>query len=174
MVMAAGLCGLVGGLCASAQDSTATKDSLASLQFLEGSWSAHGTGQGAAADGTYTFRRELGGHVLARHAAVAGCKGPAQFDCEHGDLLYIYTDAPGQPLKAIYFDNEGHVIHYRVSTPDSGTVVFLSESAGGGPQFRLMYTLKGGVMAGSFAMQMPGQTNWRPYLEWTGAKQSTP
>ncbi len=170
MVMTAGLCGPG----ATAQGMATGQDAFASLGFLEGSWSAHGSGQGASSDGAYTFRRELGGHILARHAQVAGCKGPAQFDCEHGDLLYIYPDAPGQPLKAIYFDNEGHVIHYGVSVPEPGSVVFLSEGAGGGPQFRLMYTFRNGSMAGSFAMQMPGQTAWRPYLEWTGAKQTTP
>jgi hypothetical protein len=45
---------------------------------------------------------ELRNHVLARHSASAGCKGPADFDCEHGDLLYLYQDAAGQPPKAIY------------------------------------------------------------------------
>jgi hypothetical protein len=39
----------------------------------------------------------------------------------------------------MYFDNEGHVIHYNVSTPDATTVVFLSDASGAGPQFRLMY-----------------------------------
>ncbi len=37
----------------------------------------------------------------------AGCKGPDDFNCDHDDLLYIFRDSPGQPLKAIYFDNEG-------------------------------------------------------------------
>jgi hypothetical protein len=33
----------------------------------------------------------------------------------NGDLLYIYRDAPTQPLKVIYLDNDGHVIHYDVT-----------------------------------------------------------
>jgi hypothetical protein len=33
-----------------------------------------------------------------------------------GDLLYVYPDAIAKSYKAIYFDNEGHVIHYEVST----------------------------------------------------------
>ena len=53
---------------------------------------------------------------------------PAKFDCSHGDLLYLFQDAAGTPLKAIYFDNEEHVIHYDVSTPASNRVVFLSDS----------------------------------------------
>jgi len=102
--------------------------------------------------------------------APPGCKGPATFDCEHGDLLYIFQEAPGQPLKAIYFDNEGHVIHYNVTTPDPTTAVFASDSSQPGPQFRLTYELKAANMSGKFQMRMPGQPDWKSYLEWSGTK----
>jgi len=84
--------------------------------------------------------------------------------------LYVYEDAPGQALKAIYFDNEGHVNHYDVSTPDSNTAVFLSEPSQTGPQFRLVYERKGPVMSGKFQMRLPGQAEWKSYLVWSGAK----
>lgn len=156
-------------LYSAAQTGAATNaDALQTLHFLEGSWTAHGTGQGATSDGTYTFRRELNGHVLARHARLASCKAPSDFDCEHNDLLYVYVDGPGQPLKALFLDNEGHALHYTVTTPEPTTAVFLSEPISGSPQFRLMYTLKAGTMVGSFALQTPGSTEWRPYLTWTG------
>ena len=74
-----------------------------------------------------------------------------------------------QPLKAIYFDNEGHVIHYDVSTPDSTTAIFLSETSPSAPQFRLVYVLKDAVMSGKSQMRMPGQMEWKSYLEWSGA-----
>ncbi len=144
-------------------------DAWKSLGFLEGTWVA--SAGGVATSGVYTFRHELGGHVLARHSSSdPKCKGPATFDCEHGDLLYVYEDRPGQPLKAIYFDNEGHTIHYDVTTPTPTSAVFLSEP-GPGPRFRLTYELSGGVMAGKFQTQMPGQTDWRSYLEWSGGKE---
>ena len=146
-------------------------DPWASLAFLQGTWDAKAEGNaGAAASGSYTFRMELGNHILARHSATADCKGPSTFDCEHGDLLYVFQDGPGAALKAIYFDNEGHVIHYDVTTPSPATVEFLSEASRPGPQFRLTYELKGGIMSGKFQMHMPGQTEWRSYLEWSGAK----
>ncbi len=147
-------------------------DPWKALSFLEGTWDAKAQGNaGASASGTYTFRRELRDHILARHSTGdAGCKGPATFDCEHGDLLYIYHDAAMPGLKAIYFDNEGHVIHYDVSTPSATKVVFLSEAGRPGPQFRLTYELKDGSMSGKFQMQMPGQTDWKSYLEWSGTK----
>lgn len=142
------------------------------LAFLEGTWEAKAQGSaGVNTSGAYTFRLELGGHIMARHSTTeAGCKGPSSFDCDHGDLLYVYTDAPGRPLKAIYFDNEGHVIHYAVSTPSPMSVIFLSDSSTPGPQFRLVYEKKDAIMSGKFQVHMPGQTEWKSYLEWSGAK----
>ena len=150
---------------------TPPQDPWKSIGFLEGSWTATAQGPGGvASSGRYTFVSELGHHVLARHSTTdSNCKGPVTFDCEHGDLLYIFQEAPAQPLKAIYFDNEGHVIHYAVSTPDSTTAIFVSEP-GPGPRFRLVYQLKGAVMSGKFQIQMPGQDDWKSYLEWSGDK----
>jgi hypothetical protein len=154
-----------------AQTLQAGGDPLQPLAFLEGTWDAKAQGNGGAvANGYYAFRLELGNHVLARHSYEANCKGPADFNCEHGDLLYVYADPPGQALKAIFFDNEGHVIHYDVSTPGPATAVFMSDASLPGPQFRLTYTLKVSILSGKFQMHMPGQTEWRSYLEWSGAK----
>ena len=149
----------------------ASRDPFASLSFLIGTWEAKTVNNPAVtATGTYTFRPELNGHILARHTAAAGCKGPEDFDCQHGDLLYIYADSPGHPLHAIYFDNEGHVIHYSVTAPTTTTAEFLSDETTPGPQFRLFYELKGATMSGKFQMRMPGQQQWNSYLEWTGAR----
>jgi len=149
-------------------------DPWQALHFLEGTWEAHTAGGGAAAGalGWYSFTKELKGHVLARHGEVSGCQAPREFDCQHTDLLYVYQELPGQPLAAIYLDNEGHVLHYEVSVPAPDTVVFLS-AAGHGPQFRLTYQLEKGVMSGKFQMRAPGQKDWNSYLEWSG-KQRTP
>lgn len=142
------------------------------LQFLMGNWEAKtkGGSAGAASSGTYVFQPELRGHVLARHSAGAECKGPADFNCEHGDLLYVYRDSTAAPLKAVYFDNEGHVIYYDVTIPAPNTAVFLSQPSQPGPQFRLVYELKGGIMEGKFQLRMPGQTEFKSYLEWSGGR----
>jgi hypothetical protein len=148
-------------------------DSWKAVSFLEGTWEARtqGGSAGAEGSGSYTFQPELDRHILARHSqTAAGCKGPATFDCEHGDRLYIYQDAAGQPLKAIYFDNEGHVIHYDVSAPGPGTALFLSDASMPGPQFRLVYERKGVEMSGKFEMRMPGQKDWTTYLAWAGRR----
>ena len=157
-----------------ASPSVAAPDPLAPLGFLVGTWAAATSGGSANATqtGSYTFARELNDHVLVRHSIAAGCTGPANYDCSHGDILYVYAEGADGALKAIYFDNEGHVIHYDVSTPAENAVVFLSPADPAKPQFRLTYTLKDGAMAGAFAVRPPGQIDWKPYLTWSGAKQA--
>lgn len=51
-----------------------------------------------------------------------------------------------------------------------GTAIFLSEAVHPGPQFRLVYELNAAVMSGKFQMKMPGQPDWKTYLEWSGGK----
>ncbi len=152
-----------------AQNSSSPTDPLSSLSFLEGDWKAQSQGSsGVVTSGRYAFRRELGGHVLARHSTSdPNCKAPASFDCEHRDLLYVFPGSDGKALKAIYFDSEGHVIHYDVAVPHANSVVFESESAPG-PRFRLTYELVSGTMTGKFQMQAPGSSDWHSYLEWSG------
>jgi hypothetical protein len=152
----------------------AAGDPLGKLSFLEGTWAAKtiGGSASAASEGSYTFQRELNGHVLARHTlAQKNCSGPDSYNCAHTDLLYVYTDAPGQPLKAIFFDSEGHVIRYSIATPAPETAVFISDEQVPGPQFRLTYQHKGSAMEGRFEIRIPGQQEWHSYLEWTGNKQ---
>ena len=166
---------LLGVLGACTRDATAAEsavDPWKSLHFLIGTWEAK-TQSGSAnatGSGTYTFQPELRNHVLARHSGSEVCKGPADYNCEHGDLLYVYQEALGQPYKAIYFDNEGHVIHYEVSAPTATSVIFLSDASRPGPQFRLSYELSGSIMSAKFQLRMPGQAEFKSYLEWSGAK----
>jgi len=148
-------------------------DPWAGLRFLLGSWEAKTTGGVAQAQVSagYSFRLELRDHVMARHSRSGACSAPDDFNCQHSDLLYIYPADNGAALEAIYFDNEGHVIHYAVSTPKPGTVVFLSDAAQPGPQYRLSYTFLDGVMSGQFELKLPGQTDFTSYLEWSGKRQ---
>ena len=145
-------------------------DPFAPLAFLKGNWQAttHDTA-GVHVTGTYSFTPELNGHILARHVtSPTACKGPATFDCDHTDQLYIFAEAPGQPLRAIFFDNEGHVLHYTLSTPDPTTAVFLTDPDPQGPRFRLTYHLENSILSGKFQMHLPGGTDWTSYLEWSG------
>jgi hypothetical protein len=62
------------------------------LLFLQGTWSASTTSAGSSQGkviGTYTFRPQLGNHILARHTtSIEGCKGPATFDSAQAELTF--------------------------------------------------------------------------------------
>jgi hypothetical protein len=167
----------VGGISAQAPakalaQTPAKPDPWTALHFLLGSWDAKTTGGVAQAQASagYAFQLELHDHLLARHSHTGACNAPDDFDCQHSDLLYIYPAANGPTLEAIYFDNEGHVIHYGVTTPTPNTVVLLSDPAQPGPQYRLSYELLDGVMTGKFELQIPGQTEFKTYLKWSGKR----
>jgi hypothetical protein len=147
-------------------------DPWVGVRFLIGSWEAKTTGGVAQAQASagYAFRLELRDHILARHTRSGSCIAPDDFDCQHSDLLYIYPGGNGFALQAIYFDNEGHVIRYDLSTPKPNAVVFLSDPAQPGPQYRLSYELLEGVMNGKFELKMPGQADFTSYLEWSGKR----
>jgi len=148
----------------------ATPDPWAGIRFLIGSWETKTTGGAAQAQAAavYTFRLELRDHILARHSRSGACVNPDDAECQHNDLLYIYPEGGAGSFKAIYFDNEGHILHYDLSIPKPGTAVFLSDAAQPGAQYRLTYTLLDGVMSGQFEMKLPGQTDFVSYLEWSG------
>ena len=57
--------------------------------------------------------------------------------------MVVYPQPGSGALAAVYFDNEGHVIRYEASAAHEGTVVLLSEAAGGGPRYRLTYAQLG-------------------------------
>ena len=151
---------------------SAKTDPWFGIRFLIGSWEAKTTGGMAQAQVSagYSFRLELRDHVMARHTRSGFCSAPDDFNCLHSDLLYIYPAATGQSFEAIYLDNEGHVLHYAVSTPKPGSVVFLSDAAQPGSQYRLSYTFLDRVMSGQLEMKIPGQADFTNYLEWSGKR----
>jgi hypothetical protein len=136
-------------------------EALRPLQFLLGSWEGTGTGAPGASTGTAGFTVDLQGHALLRRATNDAPTG------HHEDLMVIY---PGTgDLRALYIDNEQHVISYRVTvTSDPRGAVFLSEETPGAPRFRLTYALgKDGVLTTSFAMAGPGAADFKTYVEGT-------
>ncbi len=90
-----------------------TVDPWKPVQFLVGEWAAE------EGNGGSSFDFDLQRKIMIRKNFAPG----------HEDLMVIYLD-PG--LKAIYFDNEGHVIHYSVEA-GSDFVRFVNE------QYRLTY-----------------------------------
>jgi len=90
----------------------------------------------------------------------------------HDDLMIIYQEAGA--TKALYFDNENHVIHYDVSlSADKKKVVFLSEKTASAPQFRLTYEDAGpGTLKISFEIAPPDKPGqFSKYVEGTVHRQ---
>jgi hypothetical protein len=116
----------------------AAPDPWARVRFLLGEWSGTGTGEPGLGSGAATFALELDGKILVRHSRA---DYPATATAEaiaHRDLLVVYPGTCDSLFRAIYFDNEGHVIQYRVLAPAAGgRVIFDSEGPESGPRFRL-------------------------------------
>lgn len=81
--------------------------------------------------------------------------------------LTVYPTGEGDALAAIYFDNDGHVIHYNhVAVTPGQRVEFLCASGAASPGFRLTYSLKArSTLHVKFEMAPPGQSTYRLIAE---------
>lgn len=135
-------------------------DPWAPFQFLVGHWSGTGSGQpGDVAAGSSSFSFDLGKNILVRknRAELAPKPGEAS-GTVHEDLMIIYRQSGELPFLAIYFDNEGHVINYRVSFPaKQQSVVFESDASDKAPRFRFVYEMgPDGLLNSEFLIAPPG------------------
>lgn len=112
------------------------------LRFLAGQWIGKGSGTpGEASSGLTCFSFELGGRILERKNRAEFPPKPGETSgMVHEDLLIVYPQKGDPHFRAVYFDNEGHVIFYSVTVPTAGKAVFESEGTEG-PRFRLVYTV---------------------------------
>ncbi len=109
-------------------------------KWLLGDWAGEGNGKPGQGKGSFSLKEDLSGKVLIRknHSEYPATNDkPAVI---HDDLMIIYTDPGGNPSKAIYFDNEGHIINYSINYADN-MITFLSDKIPGAPVFRLSYSL---------------------------------
>lgn len=144
------------------------------LDFLIGEWSGGGGGQPGRGTGAFSFRSELNGTVLVRksYAEYPATKDRPAF--RHDDLMYMYHDPLDKSVKAIYFDNEGHVINYRVSvSADRQSVVCVSDAVESAPRYRLTYLKKGPKSVTlTFEIAPPGKPDsFTRYIEAAATKQ---
>jgi hypothetical protein len=146
----------------------AEEDPWAEFRFLIGTWVSEGRPEEGS--GRFTLEPDLGGKILVRRntADLPAAKGrPAG---RHEDLMIVYREPGGKPFRASYFDSEGHVIQYAVSSlPDKKGLVFLSNPDSSGPRFRLTYTRgEGDKVAVKFEIAPPGKADqFKTYLEGT-------
>jgi hypothetical protein len=133
---------------------------------LVGEWAGEGTGNPGNGAGTSSFQFDLQKQVLVRRSHSEYPAAGSRPATVHDDMMVIYPGS-GEESRAIYFDNEGHVIEYTATwTSGAETLTFLSKPTAGAPQFRLIYKkVDAQTLTVAFEMAPPGQAGaFKPYV----------
>jgi len=140
------------------------------LDFLIGKWIGEGSGTPGQGTGSFTFKLDLDKNILVRssHSEYpATANKPATV---HDDLMIIYRGYAGTPNRAIYFDNENHVINYSITFSPNKEIIFTSDINPNVPTFRLIYTsLDDAAVNTKFEMSKDGN-NFFTYIEGKSKK----
>jgi hypothetical protein len=143
-------------------------DAWEPYRYLLGDWVGEGGGDPGKGSGQFSFRLELQDKVIVRKNRAEFPAAGGRPAATHDDLMVIYRAEGGAPTKAIYFDSEGHVIHYTASfSADHATLTFVSDAAPSTPRFRLSYTkFEEGSVGIKFEIAPPGKPDaFKTYLE---------
>ncbi len=139
-------------------------------QFLLGEWVGEGGGVPGQGGGLQVFQLDLQKQVMLRKNHVNFPATPERPAFTHDDLTVIYPD-PSGAMRAIYFDNEGHVTPYTVSA-SKDAIVMISNPEPNAPRFRTTF-LKGknGTLINRFELTPPGDPDaFQMYVEGTSKK----
>mgnify|MGYP003478842381 FL=1 len=139
------------------------------LSWLLGEWIGDGSGMPGQGEGTFYFSYDLDKNIIVRKShseyPAAGNKPPII----HDDLMIVYFDASDKATKAMYFDNEGHIINYTVLLTDK-SITLTSLKSSNSPIFRLTYDLlENGMINTKFEMSRDG-VNFMTYIEGKSKK----
>ncbi len=136
-----------------------------SLAALVGDWVGAGTGAPGEGKGGFSFAFDLQKKILIRrnYAEYAGSR--------HDDLMIIYREPSDGPVRADYYDNEGHIIRYTATSPDN-RIVFISDPSPNAPRFRFTYTIaKPDELKIDFEIAPPGSPDaFKPYIQATARR----
>jgi len=137
------------------------------FRFIVGEWVGKGTGSPGEAAGAFSFSFDLDEKVLVRknRADYPATKDKPAYS--HTDLMVIYKEGP--ETRAIYFDNEGHTIHYAVTVSNDlpTRITFLGDISTSAPRFRFIYSkINNDNMTFQFDIAPPGKPEaFAKYLE---------
>jgi hypothetical protein len=165
--------GILGALLSGPEVLAGPPTPLEPLAFLIGEWEASGAGQPGQGSGRAVFSRALQDRVILRSSYAEYPASGTAASSRHDDLLVVYPTAGGA-VRADYYDSEGHVIRYLVTSPAPGRAVFVSEPVTGEARYRLSYELTpDGVLKGEFSIASPGEPPvFKPYLVWESRRAS--
>lgn len=141
----------------------------APFSWLVGEW----IGEGSAVDrgqgtGGFSFTLDLQKNIFVRKnwADYPATNDRAAF--RHDDLMVVYQESAKDPVQAIFFDSEHHVIRYVASvSADGATIEFTSEAQASVPRYRLTYAKTGeSTLTLKFEIAPPGKPDaFATYIE---------
>jgi hypothetical protein len=107
--------------------------------WLIGNWIGEGGGQPGQGSGTFSFSFDLDKNILVRKSHSEYPSTSTNTKITHDDLIIIYLNSNSEPIKAVYFDNERHIIFYSVTFLDN-SIILTSDKSDNTTIFRLVYS----------------------------------
>ena len=141
------------------------------FNYLIGNWQGEGSGDPGKGEGYFSFKLDLDNKILIRnsHSEYPAVKDKPLII--HDDLMIVYLNYSGKPERAIYFDNEGHVINYSITFSDSNDIVFTSDIVPKFPIFKLTYSkIENDLLNTKFEISQDGK-NYITYVEGKSKRQ---
>lgn len=110
------------------------------ISYLIGNWTGEESGNPGAGKGYFSFKYSLDSNVVIRESHVEFPQSSERPAFRHDDMLMLYRESSNTYNRAIYFDNEQHVLHYTIKiAEDNKSIVFNGVQTAGEPVFRLTY-----------------------------------
>jgi len=137
--------------------------------WILGEWIGEGSGTPGEGKGFFTFEFDLDKNIVVRksHSEYSATNDKPKII--HDDLMVVFIDQSESNTKAIYFDNESHVINYSIIYTEN-SIVLTSKKIPNMPIFRLTYTLIDQVTVDTkFEMSQDG-INFMVYVQGKSKK----
>lgn len=135
------------------------------LNYLIGNWKGEGSGTPGEGEGYFSFKYDLNNKIIIRNSQT---EYPATKDkplTVHEDLMIVYFDYSKNLNRAIYFDNEEHIINYSITFPNEKDIVFTSDKIQNFPVFRLVHSkIENDLLNVKFEISQDGE-NYTTYIE---------